>query len=428
MHILESLSTIGDFKGVELPTRDQISNRIHGRESKKRKLQIESTLNQKYPTQSLPTSYSPSLSLQDQQEEQEEQQLEIPTSINEEEEEPPVAMPQPPVTIPNRIDHGSHPIDSYEQTYLDMFGPQLLYHSVFFPEYGLGMVVTSPTDVPMPSYNSPYTTNGDPSLINNPPTSLFSASTYSSIISPHYPCVSSSASMNNQNRYTPSFQSSSTLVPAVSTSMSVPLAGSSIPMTIQPHYPQKWTLLFLHTPPDRNGIYMRCQLGCPGCVNGKIHVLVSRTLLLAGLMGAVEIANCDSYSPDKSNQYQHNNRRQQPHSQHQYQQYQYQQSQQSQMQQLRQPQTSLQQSRVQQLQPPQALLHLQQQLQAPLQKLQVQQLREPLQKSQVQQSQMTLLPQLQLQASSQQSQTPQLEPQVQESSQQSQTQQLSSSA
>lgn len=114
---------------------------------------------------------------------------------------------------------------------------------------------------------------------------------------------SSTTSSNNLLHLSSSPLASST----VPLSTSVPLAGSSIPMAIQSAYPPQWTLLFLHTSPDRNGVYMQCPLGCPGCVNGRIHVFVNRTILLAGLMGAVDIANNSHFNADNPLQQSQNN-------------------------------------------------------------------------------------------------------------------------
>ncbi len=271
MHILESLSALADFKDAELPTRDQISNRIHGRESKKRKLQMEAAIG------CLARSNS---------------QTSSPLLYN---------QPLPPIIepIPSLREYEFQNSDAIEQAYLDMFGPQLLYHSVYYQEYGLGMVVSSPIDVCVPPLNITYQTPGLSTI--EPPGSHLMGSPLKVLSNPAVPPIPDPVG-TTQSGFEPSppkmkIQDSPGLIPN-----SVPLAGSSIPISIHSIYPPQWTLFFLNTPPDENGLYLQCPLGCPGCVKGRIHLLVNRTLLLAGLMGAVDLANGGNGNGNPSHQ------------------------------------------------------------------------------------------------------------------------------
>lgn len=280
LHILESLAACSDFKDAELPTRDQISNRIHGRESKKRKMAALQT-QPKVPEPSKPQS-----------------QKRIHQS-------PPYSEPSNS-NLKSSCRYQYHPqtFVSDEQSFLEMFGPHLLYHSVYYHEYGMGMIVTSPTDFIAPPLKIPVYSDSNlfssaqslelPSLVQDGPsikdepegmvvTTL--ESVVPNLLQPLPLPMEPPLSNGNSKVDTLLLQSI-----GASPHESVP-----IPTHIQRNYPQ-WTLLFLHTPPDENGYYMQCPLGCPDCVNGRVHLLVDRAVLIAGLIGAVEVAHVGSPS------------------------------------------------------------------------------------------------------------------------------------
>jgi hypothetical protein len=305
LHILETLASSRELEGMDLPTRDQISNRIHGRESKKRKSQMAA------------------LKLQHQRDS--EDQSTHPSYNGVEQHPSPAHGPQ---YIPQSMN-----VDASEQASLEMFGPHLLYHSIYYHEYGLGMIVSVPPPSPPlsviscplnPLHNQPtnfYSMSssiniGSPSLASNIGSPYLASNNEMPVpilesmgLNPHisFPDSNQNPSVNGDNTYVSSLPSN-LLEP--SPHESVPFIAPSLPM-IQghaDHYPSSsssplWTLLFLHTPPDENGFYMQCPLGCPDCVHGKVHLVVNRSMLLAGLMGAIDVAQVGLHQSPSHSKY-----------------------------------------------------------------------------------------------------------------------------
>lgn len=271
MHILETLAASSELKGVELPTRDQISNRIHGRESKKRKLQMAA------------------LKLQRQREFEEKS----PNHSNQTTH----GMSQPYSYHPQF--NATQSADASEQAFLDLFGPHLLYHSVYYHEYGLGMVVSTPPPSPQETVISPLNSNPyqPANLYLMPPINL--GPSPDTAVTTLESVVLDTTQIPFPNFNPPSVNSDDTFTfPAASNSSepspheSVPFLAPSLPLILtHPSSSPYWTLLFLHTPPDENGYYMRCPLGCPDCIHGKVHLVVNRSTLISGLLGAVDVAH-----------------------------------------------------------------------------------------------------------------------------------------
>jgi hypothetical protein len=295
LHILETLAASNELEGVELPTRDQISNRIHGRESKKRKLQMAA------------------LKLQRQREFDEQSQNSSLQATSR-------GVGQQPYLPGNhpQFNTTAQSVDAYEQAYLDLFGPHLLYHSVYYHEYGMGMIVSIPTPLPLPPETniSPMNTNHlyqpvnlysmSPVNLSSPCAEMAVTTLESVVLDTTQTCPSS---VNGDDTY---------ISPVVSNSSepspheSVPFIAPSLPFIRIPsssYFPSssspspQWTLLFLHTPPDENGYYMQCPLGCPDCIHGKVHLVVNRSMLLAGLLGAVDVAHVGLNPSNNSSKY-----------------------------------------------------------------------------------------------------------------------------